>query len=104
MENLGHIIGEHAFFKGLESYYFELIVGCAANVRFSAQQYICLEGQDANDFYLIRDGKVALEILAPNRKPIVVQTFGEGEVLGWSWLVPPYKWRFHARAVTAVRA
>ena len=104
MQNLSRIISEHPFFRGLESYYLELIVSCASNVRFGANDYIFLEGHEANDFYLIREGSVALEIFAPNRKPIIIQTFNEGDVLGWSWLVPPYKWRFHARAITPVRA
>ena len=71
-----------------------LIVGCASNVRFEAGTYIFKEGEPANTFYLIRDGKVAVEIFAPQRKPIVVATLGEGEILGWSWLLPPYSGSF----------
>jgi hypothetical protein len=47
---------------------------------------------------------VALEIFAPQREPIVVQTLEAGDVLGWSWLVPPYEWRFHARALETTLA
>jgi CRP-like cAMP-binding protein len=53
---------------------------------------------------MIRQGKVAIEILAPELGPITVQTVGEGDVLGWSWLIPPYRWRFGARAVELTRA
>jgi len=104
METLERILAEHPFFAGLESYYTNLLVGCAANVRFDAGSYILKEGEEANEFYVIRAGKVAVEIFAPQRKPIILATLGEGEVLGWSWLLPPYHWKFHARAVEDTRA
>ncbi|MGA7559510.1 MAG: cyclic nucleotide-binding domain-containing protein [Terriglobales bacterium] len=104
METLEHIIAEHPFFADLESYYTNLLTGCASNVRFDAGSYIFKEGGEANEFYLIRAGKVALEIFAPQRKPVMLATLGEGEILGWSWLLPPYQWRFHAHAIETVRA
>jgi CRP/FNR family transcriptional regulator, cyclic AMP receptor protein len=104
METLERIIAEHPFFAGLEPQYTSVLVGCASNVRFDAGVYIFNEGQEANEFYLIRHGRVALEIFAPQRKPTNVETLGEGEILGWSWLLPPYQWRFHARAAEQTRA
>jgi CRP-like cAMP-binding protein len=104
METLERIIAEHPFFAGLESYYTSLLVGCASNVRFSPGSYIFKEGGKANEFYLIRSGKVALEVFAPQRKPIVVETLQDGDILGWSWLLPPYVWKFHAHAVQDTRA
>jgi CRP-like cAMP-binding protein len=104
MENLERIIAEHPFFSGLESYYIDFLVGCAANVRFQAGTYIFKEGGEANEFYLIRAGKVALEMFAPQHKPIIVSTLGEGDILGWSWLLPPYQWKFHARSIQDTRA
>jgi CRP-like cAMP-binding protein len=104
METLERIIAEHPFFADLESYYTTLLVGCASNVRFQTGAYIFKEGEEANDFYLIRTGKVALELFAPQREPIIVETLSEGEILGWSWLVPPYHRKFHAHAVEETRA
>ena len=104
METLERILAQHSFFAGLEASYTNLLVGCAANVRFDAGKYIFKEGEAANEFYVIRAGKVALEIFAPQRKPIILETLSEGELLGWSWLLPPYHWKFHARAVEDTRA
>jgi CRP/FNR family cyclic AMP-dependent transcriptional regulator len=104
METLRGILAEHSFLGGLEDRHLDLLVGCASNVRFEAGQFILREGEEANQFYLIRHGKVALEVSAPGRGPIIILTLGEGEVLGWSWLVPPYRWRFDARAVELTRA
>jgi ferredoxin len=55
-------------------------------VEFS---YIFREGEEANEFYIIRNGKVSPEIISPGKEPIIIQTLESGEVLGWSWLVPP---------------
>jgi len=104
METLERIIAEHPFFAGLDSCHTNLLTGCASNVRFDAGTYIFKEGEEANEFYLIRSGKLALDIFAPQRKPVMLATLAEGEILGWSWLLPPYQWRFHAHAIETVRA
>ncbi len=104
METLERIITEHPFFVGLDDAFTNLMVGCASNVRFKAGTYILKEGDPANTFYLIREGKVAVEVLAPQRPPIIISTLSNGEILGWSWLLPPFQWKFHARAVEDVRA
>ncbi|MCI0486872.1 MAG: cyclic nucleotide-binding domain-containing protein [Blastocatellia bacterium] len=104
MDTLESILAEHPFFNGLEARYQQLAVGCASNVRFEAGQYILRYGEEANNFYLIRHGKVALEVFAPNRGAVQIQTLEAGEILGWSWLIPPYRWRFDARAIELTRA
>jgi CRP-like cAMP-binding protein len=104
METLEPILAEHPFIKGLEPHHVQLIVGCASNMRFDAGQFVFREGEEANQFYIIRKGKVALEIFSPEKGPIIIDTLGDGEVLGWSWLIPPYHWRFDARAVELTRA
>jgi len=104
METLERILGEHPFFKDLDEAYLKLVTGCASNVRFEPDAYIFREGEEANQFYLIRQGRVALQILAPERGPITVETLEEGDILGWSWLIPPYNWHFDARALEMTRA
>lgn len=103
MEDLKKILAEHPFFKGLNEENFALIVGCASNVRFDAGQVILREGEEANQFYLIRSGKVTVELMTPNKGPVIIETLAEGDILGWSWLVPPYNWRFDAKAVELTR-
>jgi len=104
METLERILTEHAFFEGLEPEYLKIVTGCASNVRFAPGAYIFREGEEANQFYLLRQGKVAIEIFAPQSPPIIVDTVEKDEILGWSWLVSPYHWRFDARAVEMTRA
>ncbi|CUS97315.1 cyclic nucleotide-binding domain-containing protein [Candidatus Chrysopegis kryptomonas] len=104
IETLEKLLAEHPFFKGLKKEYLELIIGCARNVFYKPGEFIFREGEEANEFYVIRDGKVSLEFSSPGKEPIVIQTLEDGEVLGWSWLVPPYYWHFSARAVEPTRA
>jgi CRP-like cAMP-binding protein len=99
METLERFLSDHPFFHNFQQRHLGLIVGCASNVRFDANQLIFREGEKANTFYLIRRGKVALQVVSERRGPITVLTLGEGEILGWSWLAPPYQWRFTARAL-----
>lgn len=104
MGSLEPILAQHPFFEGLGVEYLRLLVGCAANVRFQPGAYLFRQGEEAGQFYLLREGRVAVEIYAPHRPPIVVQTLEAGDILGWSWLIPPYQWRFDARVVEAIRA
>jgi len=104
METLEPILAKHPFLKGLKPEHLQILVGCASNVRFNAGQFLFHEGEEANEFYMIREGKVAVQIQGAERGPITVQTIGEGEVLGWSWLIPPYRWRFDVKALELTRA
>ncbi len=104
MEGLERIIREHPFFVGLDERFIELVCGCAKNVRFEAKQYLFHEGEPANEFYLLRQGRVALEIASPGRSALTFQTLREGEVLGVSWLIPPYHWQYDAQALDLTRA
>ncbi|HUO16709.1 MAG TPA: cyclic nucleotide-binding domain-containing protein [Verrucomicrobiae bacterium] len=104
METLERIIAEHPFFADLDNAFINLMVGCASNVRFKRSDYIFREGDPANTFYLLREGKVAVEAAAPQHRPIIIETLEAGEILGWSWLLAPYQWKFHAHALTDIRA
>ena len=98
------LLGSHPFFAGLNAGAARLMAGCAFNVHFAAGDYVFSEGEAADRFYVIRHGRVALEIRSPARGPLIVDTMDGGEVLGWSWLIPPYRYFSDARAVTPVSA
>ena len=104
MKDIKALIEEHPFFADLEPAYLELMAGCASNAHFNAGEYLFHEGDEANHFYLLRAGRVALELSVPGRAPVVIQTLQNGEVIGWSWLFPPYVWQFDARALRTIRA
>jgi CRP/FNR family transcriptional regulator, cyclic AMP receptor protein len=104
MEGLDRILKEHPFFAGLKEEFATLVCGCAKNVRFEAGQYLFHEGDPADQFYLLRHGRVALQVTEPGRGAVTFQTIGPGEIVGVSWLIPPYRWTCDAKALELIRA
>jgi len=104
METLEPILAQHPFFQGLDPAYLTLMVGCAANVRFAAGADCFREGEPAETFYLIRHGHVALQVFVPGQGRITIDTIEAGNVLGWSWLFPPYRRHSDAPALELSRA
>ena len=103
-EDLTVILRQHPFLAQLSEVHMQKLIGCASNVHFPEGSFLIHEGQLANKFFLIRTGRVTLEMDMPPRGSLRIQTEGPGEVLGWSWLISPYRWHFSARAATDVRA
>jgi CRP-like cAMP-binding protein len=103
IRTLEPIIRKQPFFQGLEDRHIAFVASCARNSRFEEGQVIFREGEAANEFYLIREGLVSIEAIVPHKGSMTVQTAGANEMLGWSWLFPPYRWRFQARTQKATR-
>lgn len=104
MEDLGRLLREHDFLKGLSAEHARLLVSCARNVRFATGDFLLREGGEASTFYLVRAGHIALEVAVPPRGVVQMETVGPGDVLGLSWLLPPYRSHLDARAVEPVVA
>lgn len=104
MRDLEALLAEQPFFKGMDARWIAFFAGCAGNVRVDAGDYLFREGGDADRFLLIRHGRVALETHVPQRGAVTIYTIGKDDVVGWSWLFPPYRWTFDARAIELVRA
>ena len=94
----------HPFFAELPEKHLEFIAGCGKNVAFPELYTIFQEGDPANEFYFLREGLVSVELVVPNRGATTIQTVGQGEILGWSWVSPPYRWHFTARTLQRTRA
>ncbi len=104
MEDLSGILKNHPFLKDLDENYLQQITSCASNVVFKENDIIFKEGDEAKSFYLIRSGKVALELNGREKGNVRILTIGSGQILGWSWIVSPYKWHFEAHALEDVNA
>ena len=94
----------HPMFAGLSKSYINLLARTATEESFDPRALIFNEGDEADKFFLVTQGKVAVEIFAHERGPVTVQTIGAGEILGWSWLVEPYLWHFDAHARVSTQA
>jgi CRP-like cAMP-binding protein len=104
VEPLSTRVEFHPFLAGMNHTQLALLTDCAVARHFNAKQPILREGEFANGFYLIETGKVALESEASFGKSIPIQILGAGDMLGWSWMFPPYVWQFTARAIEPTTA
>jgi len=101
---VARLVASHPLLAGLPGDAVAQVAGCARNVAFAPGELLLAEGDPADTLFLLRRGRVAIEIHAPDRGSIVVETVGAGGAVGWSWLFPPYRWQFDARAVGPVGA
>jgi CRP/FNR family cyclic AMP-dependent transcriptional regulator len=91
-------IAAHPFLIGIGAHHIRLLADCAMRSHFEAGHVIFREGEPANRFYLIEHGRVALESSTLG-EPVKIEEISDGDLLGWSWLFPPYAWHFTARAL-----
>ncbi len=92
-------ISAHDFFSGLNQDVIETLSDFATERHVSAGEALFQQGKPAEKFYLLRNGKVSIQVPALVGPPLELQILGESQILGWSWLIPPYRWNFQARAV-----
>jgi CRP/FNR family transcriptional regulator, cyclic AMP receptor protein len=97
-------LATHPFLRGMGADQLGILAEAACDVRFPARYRLFEDGSNATRFWLIQCGHVSLDLQVPGEGPVVIETIGMGELLGWSWLFPPYKWAFGAVAATAVEA
>jgi CRP/FNR family cyclic AMP-dependent transcriptional regulator len=103
-EDIAALVANHPLLAGLPGDMASLVTGCARNVAVKQGEFLLVEGEAADTLYLLRRGCVTLQTHAPGRPPIVIETLEPGAGLGWSWLFPPYRWQFDARAAEPVGA
>jgi CRP-like cAMP-binding protein len=99
MESLEQTLAQHPFFTGLEKRFLRQLAALASPKRFEAEQMIFHEGQPAKELYLIRYGKIGIETALLGMGDLVVESLGAGNVVGWSWMLPPYEYHYSARAL-----
>ena len=97
-------LAAHPFLHGMSADQLGLLADAARDVSFPARYRLFEDGGYATRFWLIQAGHVSLDLHVPGEGPVVIESIGMGELLGWSWLFPPYKWAFGAVAASAVEA
>ena len=104
VEPMAARVALHPFLAGMNPTQLALLTQCAIPVHFNKGQTILREGEMANRFYLVESGKVVLESGEGFGDPLIVETIGAGDLLGWSWMFPPYFWHFTGRAAEPTEA
>ncbi len=99
MKGLEDILDKYPFTKGFKPEHLHILAGCASNLVVKKGEYLGREGGHADKLFILREGRIALDINAENKGIITVQTIDPGEVVGWSWMVEPFRWHFDLRVV-----
>ncbi|MCP3688550.1 MAG: cyclic nucleotide-binding domain-containing protein [Gammaproteobacteria bacterium] len=92
-------LSSHVFFSGLDDSFIEFLASCANQRKVDKGHVLFQQGTNAEKFYLLRNGKVSVQVPALVGPTLEIQTLGANQMLGWSWLIPPYRWNFMARAL-----
>ena len=95
---------DHPFVKGLEAHHLQYVLTSASEAEFPAGFTLLEEGKTAETFYLIQQGQVSLATFIFGRGLTTIQSLGDGELVGWSWLIPPHRWRFTALTISPTQA
>jgi CRP/FNR family transcriptional regulator, cyclic AMP receptor protein len=104
IEVTARALSAHPFLHGMSHDQLGVLAEVASDVTFPARHRLFEDGGNANRFWLIQSGHVNLDLQVPGEGPVVIETIGMGELLGWSWLFPPFRWAFGAVAATPVEA
>ena len=100
---LEDLLRRHAFFGGMSQEHLSLLTGCASNRNYRDGEYLFRQSDPAKEFYVVRQGKVSIEVVDPEKGRLPLQTVGFNDVVGWTWVVPPFVHRFDARAIGLTR-
>lgn len=104
MEINAAALAAHPFLRGMSADHLEVLAEAVQDVSFPARHRLIEDGGYATRFWLIQSGRVSLDLRLPGDGTVILEHIGMGELLGVSWLFPPYQWRFGAVAVTPVKA
>ena len=104
LERLARRLESHALLRGLQPKFLRTLAGYSTETEFLPGQWIFMEGEPADCFYLILEGKVILETGRDGGEPLPLDCVGAGQFIGWSWLLPPFHWHFSARALEGTKA
>ncbi len=103
-KNIARALSTSPCFAGLSQSALGVVAEAAVAARFEAGQFLLREGQAADRFFVLLQGRVAIELRSSNRGQVIIQTLEEGDVVGLSWLHPPQRWIFDAQALTFIDA
>src|ERR1700754_4216171 len=98
-DTLADYLSKHPILQGLDARQIALVTSFATSADYKAGQRVFQRDFDAHEFFIVRSGKVAIEVPSIDGEALQIQTVSEGSLLGWSWFIPPYRWSFDARAV-----
>lgn len=91
-------LSTHKFFSGLDENFLKFLSESATELSIKKNDVLFQQGKRADTFYLLREGQISVQVPALVGPSLEIQQLGDNQLLGWSWLIPPYRWNFMARA------
>ncbi|NNE63268.1 MAG: cyclic nucleotide-binding domain-containing protein [Gammaproteobacteria bacterium] len=91
-------LSNHPFFSGLDDNFLKFLADSATELTIKKGDVLFRQGKPADAFYLLRQGQISIQVPALVGPSLEIQHLGQNQLLGWSWLIPPYRWNFLARA------
>jgi len=98
-QSIEDYLSTHTFFSGLNDNFMKFLLNATTELQIKRGEVLFQQGGRADKFFLLRNGQVSIQVPALEGPALDIQTLGENQILGWSWLIPPYRWNFLARAV-----
>lgn len=95
---IDHYLSQQALFAGLDEKYIAFLSRHAKKLSIEKGEMLFRQGEPAEKFYVVRDGRISVQIPSLYGPPLEIQALGNDQVLGWSWLIAPYRWSFQAKA------
>jgi CRP-like cAMP-binding protein len=99
MKTIEDILNEHPFFEEMPADIVQYIAGCGQNMHFKPGSYLGRQGDPADFFYVIREGHLSIQMHHPLQGPLTIRTLKTGEMAGFSWIIPPFRFQFDIKAV-----
>lgn len=103
ISSIRDLLAEQPVLRELEPADLDLMAGCGHNEFFDVGTYLAREDTPSNQFFVLREGRVAVQMHSPTGT-LVVDTLERGDLVGWSWILPPYTWAFDVEVVEPTRA
>ena len=97
-QSIAEYLSAHDFFSEFSADLLEFLCECSCSYEIKKGQLLFLQGENADRFYVVRNGRISLQMPAIMGPTLEIQAVDEGQVLGWSWLISPYKWNFQTKA------
>lgn len=97
-QSIEEYLSTHKFFSGLDEKYIEFLADNARELTIKKGDVVFRQGKRADTFYLLREGQITVQVPALVGPGLEIQHLVNNQLLGWSWLIPPYRWNFMARA------
>ena len=98
-QSIGDYISAHTFFSGLDKDIVQFLCESATEIQIKKGGILFKQGERADKFYLLREGQMSVMVPAIMGPNLEIQILSQDQILGWSWLIPPYRWSFQAQAI-----